>query len=131
MRILFLFATALTLAACGPDLNSPGSTSVTGKWQSTDSLSYFYNVKLNVTQTPGGDITGGWTSLIIGGHLSCPEGSTCPASNTVSGRNTVVSVAFEILGIGAFTGQLENGNVLRGDVNRFDGDFKVKFTKIP
>jgi hypothetical protein len=130
MRLLFLFVTAITLTACGPDLNSPASTSLTGKWQSADTVSFFYNLKMDITQTPGGDLSGGWTGLLSGGHLSCPENSFCSAANTVAGRNTVVGVSFEILGIGSFTGQLENG-ILRGDVSRFDGDFKVKFTKVP
>lgn len=84
-----------------------------------------------MTQTSDGDVTGVWNSLLKGGNLSCPPGTTCPASNQLSGRNTVVGVSIEILGIGKFTGQLEEGNVLRGDVYRLDGDYKVKFTKIP
>lgn len=131
MRLPLVFAAVVLLTACGPDLNSPASDSVSGKWQSADSMSFFYNVKLDIAQTPAGDVSGGWTSLVMGGHLSCPEGTVCSGANTVSGRNTVVGVSLEILGIGSFTGQLENGNVLRGDVSRFDGDFKVKFTKIP
>jgi hypothetical protein len=131
MNRLFVFLSLLTLASCGPELNEPASTSVTGKWQTADSISYFYNLKMDVTQTPGGDLSGGWTSLLMGGHLTCPERTTCNAANTVSGRNTVTGVSIEVLGIGKFTGQLENGNVLRGDIDRFDGDFKVKFTKIP
>jgi hypothetical protein len=131
MRLLFLFVTAITLAACGPDLNSPASTSLTGKWQSSDTASFFYNVKMDITQTPAGDVSGAWSSQLMGGHLSCPEGSTCSAANTVSGSNTVVGVSINLLGIGTFTGQLENGNVLRGDLDRFDGAFRVKFTKIP
>ena len=131
MRLLFLFLTLAMLSACGPELNTPASTSLTGKWESPDAMSYFYNVKMDITQTPGGDLSGSWTSFLSGGHLSCPEGTFCSAANTVSGRNTVTGVSFEILGIGKFTGQLENGNTLRGDVYRFDGDFKVKFTKVP
>lgn len=131
MRLLLLFAAVIGLSACGPDLNTPSSKSVSGKWQSTDSASFFFNVKLDIAQTPGGDITGVWTSLYKGGNLSCPEGMTCPASNEVVGRNTVVGVSMEVLGIGKFTGQLEGDNVLRGDIYRYDGDFKVKFTKVP
>lgn len=131
MRLPLCFLAIFSLAACGPDLNSPASTSLSGKWKTSDSISFFYNIKMDIAQTPGGDVSGTWNSLFTGGHLSCPEGSICPASNTVSGRNTVVGVSVEILGIGDFTGQLENGNVLRGDILRFDGDFKVKFTKLP
>ena len=131
MRLLLLFTAALSLSACGPELDTPASTSLTGKWQSPDSVSYFFNVKLDITQNPGGVLSGGWSSLLRGGNLSCPVGSTCPATNTLSGTNTVLGVSVEVLGIGTFTGQLENGNVLRGDISRFDGDFKVKFTKIP
>ena len=131
MRLLFLLIALTSLAACGPDLNSPASTSLTGKWQSPDSMSFFFNVKMDITQTPAGDISGSWTGLLTGGHLSCPEATVCSAANTVSGRNTVVGVSMELLGIGTFTGQLENGNILRGDVDRFDGVFRVKFTKVP
>ncbi len=131
MRSALFFTAIVSVAACGPDLNSPSSNSVSGKWQSPDSVSYFRDLKLDMTQTSDGDITGAWNSLLKGGNLTCPPGTTCPASNRLSGRNTVVGVSIEILGIGKFTGQLEESNVLRGDVYRFDGDFKVKFTKIP
>lgn len=131
MRLSVLILALAAMAACGPDLNSPSSTSLTGKWQSTDSISYFYNLKMDLTQNTSGDITGGWSGLLTGGHLSCPENSICPAANTITGRNTVVGVTIEILGVGTFTGQLENGNTLRGDILRFDGDFKTKFTKVP
>lgn len=131
MRLPLLFAAIVTLAACGPDLNSPSPTNVTGKWESPDNVSYFFNIKLDIVQAANGDITGGWVSDYRGGNLSCPFGSTCSTSNTVSGRNTVVGVSMEILGIGKFTGQLENGNVLKGDIARFDGDFRTQFTKKP
>jgi hypothetical protein len=117
MRLSVLILALAAMAACGPDLNSPSSTSLTGKW--------------HLTQNTSGDITGGWSGLLTGGHLSCPENSICPAANTITGRNTVVGVTIEILGVGTFTGQLENGNTLRGDILRFDGDFKTKFTKVP
>lgn len=131
MRKLLLSIALLTLAACGPDLNTPSSKSVSGKWQSSDQVSFFSELKLNLTQTQGGEVSGGWTGNIRGGNLSCPFGSICPASNDVSGSNTVVGVTIEILGVGKFTGQLEGENVLRGDIFRYDGDFPVKFTKIP
>jgi hypothetical protein len=131
MRLPLLMFAAATITACGPDLNSPSSNSITGKWQSADSISYFYNLKMDLSQTTAGDLTGSWSGLLTGGHLSCPENAICPASNTITGRNTVVGVTIEILGVGTFTGQLENGNTLRGDILRFDGDFKTKFTKVP
>ncbi len=131
MRLPLIFVAMLTLAACGPDLNSPASDSVSGKWQSPDAMSFFYDVRMDIAQAPNGDISGAWTSLVASGNLSCPGTKICAAANTVSGRNTVVGVSMEILGIGAFTGQLEKNNVLRGVVSRFDGDFKVTFTKIP
>lgn len=131
MRNCIIFAALAGLMACGPDLNSPSSKSVSGKWQSTDSVSFFYNVKLDLAQSSNGDVTGIWSSLYKGGNLSCPERQICPASNEALGRNTVVGVSIEVLGIGKFTGQLEGDNTLRGDIFRYDGDFKVKFTKIP
>lgn len=131
MRLLLLIFAAAAITACGPDLNSPSSTSITGKWQSADSISYFYNLKMDLSQTTSGDLTGAWTGLLTGGHLSCPENTICSAANTITGRNTVVGVTIEILGVGTFTGQMENGNTLRGDILRFDGDFRTKFTKVP
>ncbi len=133
VALLFLvFIVSAALTACGPDLNSPGAGSVAGKWQTSDSVSYFSGVKLDLSQSQRGDITGSWTGKVKGGNLSCPVTSaTCPASNEATGRNTVVGVSIEVLGIGKFTGQLENPNELRGDISRFDGNFKVKFTKIP
>lgn len=131
MRFALVTAIVLITASCGPELNTPSSTSVTGKWQSSDSVSYFKNLKLDLSQTTEGDITGTWTGLLAGGNLSCPLSSTCPASNSAAGRNTVVGVSIEVLGVGKFTGQLEGSNILRGDIFRFDGDYKVTFTKIP
>lgn len=131
MRLALIFLTAAYLCACGPDLNSPSAKSVSGKWQASDSVSYFYNLKLDLVQDTQGEVTGTWSSLLKGGNLSCPVGTVCAAANTASGRNTVVGVSIEVLGIGKFTGQLEDGNILRGDIFRFDGDYKIKFTKIP
>lgn len=131
MRFCVIFAALFGLVACGPDLNTPSSRSVSGKWQSPDSVSFFFNVNLNLVQSSSGDVTGTWSSSYKGGNLSCPAGQVCPASNEAIGRNTVVGVSIEVLGIGKFTGQLEGDNTLRGDIFRHDGDFKVKFTKIP
>jgi len=131
MRTLIVPIVALLISACGPNLNTPSSTTLTGKWQSSDTVSFFFAIKMDITQTQAGDVTGGWTSLYKGGNLSCPEGSICPASNEVGGRHTVVGVSMEILGIGRFTGQLVGNNVLRGDIYRYDGDFNVMFKKVP
>ncbi len=131
MRFRFLFLVVIGLMGCGPDLSTPSSKSVSGKWQSSDPVSFFFNIKLDLAQAQNGEVTGTWTSLYKGGNLSCPEGQICPASNDVAGRNTVVGVSIEVLGIGKFTGQLEGDSVLRGDIYRYDGDFNVKFTKIP
>lgn len=135
MRVAPLFVVlivAAALGACGPDLNSPGEGSVAGKWQTPDSVSFFSNVKLDLAQSQQGEVTGSWTGKVKGGNLNCPSASpTCPAANEAYGSNTVVGVSIEVLGIGKFTGQLENPNELRGDISRYDGNFKVKFTKIP
>lgn len=131
MRLRLLSVALFLLAACGPELNSPASTSVSGKWQTTDPVSFFFDIKMDIVQTPAGDITGGWTAKLSGGHLSCPVNQVCNAGNTVAGRNTVLGINMELRGIGTFTGQLEPDGSLRGDISRFDGDFKVKFTKIP
>lgn len=131
MRFRLVFIALFSLAACGPELNSPASSSLSGKWQTADAVSFFFNIKMDIAQTPAGDITGGWTSLLAGGFLSCPETQVCSAANTVSGRNTVLAINMEILGMGNFSGQLEPDGSLRGDISRFDGDFKVKFTRIP
>lgn len=131
MRNCLIFVALAGLMACGPELNTPSTKSVSGKWQSVDSVSFFFNVKLDLAQSSNGDVTGTWSSFYKGGNLSCPAGQTCPASNEVAGRNTVVGVSFEVLGIGKFTGQLEGDNTLRGDIFRYDGDFRVKFTKVP
>lgn len=132
MRLLWLFTVAVGLSACGPDLNSPGQGSVTGKWQTPDSVSFFSDVKLDLAQSQQGDITGSWTGRVKGGNLTCPVSlPTCAAANEAFGRNTVVGISIEVLGVGKFTGQLEGGKELHGDISRFDGNFKVKFTRLP
>jgi hypothetical protein len=128
-KLTGLLVLGLLALACGPDLNAPGTTNVTGTWVSTDTVATIWDFRLTLTQTPSGAISGNWTGTGGVGNEYCGD-HQCFLTNIVVGGNTVVGIAIDVLGAGRFTGQM-NGTTLRGDILRQDGDFRIKFSKAP
>lgn len=112
---------------CGPELNEPASSNVTGSWVSPDTARGATDFKLELTQTADGEITGFWSGHGIPVNGGCPPILGCEPNNTVVGSNTVIQVFLDLLGAGGFTGQVEPDGRLRGDL---EGD-RITFRRAP
>jgi hypothetical protein len=134
-RALGVAAVALSIAtvSCGPELNSPASSDVSGTWFAAGPSAGFTNITVNVTQNPDGTISGTYTatadpSLGLCGSTAVST-AACLQTGTLTGANTVFQVFFAINGVGQFTGQLIGGTTLKGAMSRLDVTQPIEFTK--
>jgi len=123
-------ACAIATASCGPDLNSPASTDVSGTWFSPGPAAGLTNVTVILAQTSNGAITGTYTATGTPNLQFCPSSGPCSISGIIiNGSNTVFQVFFELQDAGQFTGQLNGGNVLKGAMSRISATEPIQFTK--
>jgi hypothetical protein len=134
-RALGIAAVALSIAtlSCGPDLNSPASTDLSGTWFAVGPSAGFTNITVNVTQNADGTISGTYTataapSLGLCGPTAVST-AACPVTGTLTGANTVFQVFLAINGVGQFTGQLIGGTTLKGAMSRLGVTQPIEFTK--
>ena len=112
-------ACAIATVSCGPELNTPASTDVSGTWFAAGQAAGLTNVTVVLTQTPDGTITGTYTATGTPNLQFCPASGPCTISGTIiNGTNTVFQVFFELQDAGQFTGQLIGGNILKGSMSR-------------
>jgi len=123
-------ACAIATASCGPDLNSPASTDVSGTWFSPGPAAGLTNVTVILAQTSNGAITGTYTATGTPNLQFCPSSGPCSISGIIiNGSNTVFQVFFELQDAGQFTGQINGGNVLKGAMSRISATEPIQFTK--
>lgn len=110
--ITALIATAGT--ACGPELTTPSSASISGTWTSIDTANGVTDFILVLSQAANGAITGSWSGRGIEVNGACPAEAGCTPTSDVIGSNTVFQVHIDLRGLGAFTGQIESDAHFRG-----------------
>jgi hypothetical protein len=120
----FLVA-CIGLSGCGPDLNSPGSTNVSGTWFADGPAAGMTNIAMILVQTPDGHVTGTFTAIGTQGEQVCPASGPCNISSTINGVNTVLQVNLELKDAGTFTGQVITSTQLRGTMTRTSNSLVV------
>ena len=128
-RALGIAAIAIATVSCGPELNSPASTDVSGTWFAAGPSAGFTNITIKLTQNPDGTISGTYTATSDPSLGLCPLTTGCQLIGTLTGANTVFQVFFLINGVGQFTGQLIGGTTLKGAMSRLDVTQPIEFTK--
>lgn len=128
-RALAAVALAIATVSCGPELNSPASTDVSGTWFAAGPSAGFTNITVKLTQNPDGTVSGTYTATADASLGLCPLTTGCPLTGTLTGANTVFQVFFLIKGVGQFTGQLIGGTTLKGAMSRLDVTQPIEFTK--
>jgi len=131
-RALFIavLAGALATVGCGPELNSPASTDVSGTWFAPGPVAGLTNITVVLTQTPDGAIMGTYTATGTPNLQFCPFTGPCVISDIIiNGTNTALQVFFELKDAGEFTGQLIDGNILKGSMSRIGAVGHVQFAK--
>lgn len=113
--ITALLATAAT--ACGPELTTPSPTDISGAWASSDTALGVTDFLLELSQATDGAITGSWSGRGIESNGACPTELGCTPRNDVKGWNTVFQVHIDLVGAGAFTGQIETEPRIRGHLS--------------
>lgn len=112
---LWVAAAIVTAAtACGPELTTPSDTNITGAWASSDTAVGVTDFLLELSQASDGAITGTWSGRGVVVNGACATDLGCSPSNGVKGSNTVFQVHVDLLGAGAFTGQIETDSRIRG-----------------
>jgi hypothetical protein len=131
-RALGIAAVALAIAtvSCGPELNSPASSDVSGTWFAPGPVAGLTNITVVLTQTPDGAITGTYTATGTPNLQFCPLSGPCVISGVIiNGTNTVFQVFFELKDAGQFTGQLIDANILKGSMSRISATGHIQFAK--
>lgn len=101
-------------AACGPELTTPSDTDISGTWTSADTAGKVTDFVLRLSQAGDGAISGSWSGRGIEENGACPSDLGCAPANGVTGSNTVFQVHIDLVGLGAFTGQIESDVHFRG-----------------
>jgi hypothetical protein len=114
MRIISAIALIVTVAACGPEPNTPSDESLAGVWISSAHLYSLSNFRMTLIQEPKGIVSGTWTAKGDGGNGGCLPATPCNATGNVIGLNTVAQVEIALIGAGRFEGALLEQNRLRG-----------------
>lgn len=102
------------LVGCGPELTTPASSDISGSWFSSDVARGVTDFRLELSQASDGAITGSWSGRGVVVNGACPAEFGCAPANAVIGSNTVFQVHIDLLGAGAFSGQVEDANRFRG-----------------
>jgi hypothetical protein len=123
-------AGALLALKCAPEVTEPANTDVTGTWFAPGPAAGLTNVTVKLTQRPDGVIVGTYTATGTRGLQFCPSRVPCPISGSIiNGSNTVLQVFFELTDAGQFSGQLFDGNLLKGAMSRISTTQPIQFTK--
>ena len=124
----------LLLAAiigCGPPLTDPSSKNMSGIWTSTLKMGAVSNVQMTVTQSADGAVQGTWVAALSPLDPVCPPGLNGNPTGPVSGTNTILEVRLSLLGIGDFTGQLDDSRTLRGSFQSCGAHYEFVFNAAP
>lgn len=108
---------ALVLAtslACGPELTDPSPTDISGRWFSSDTARGVTDFELELSQAADGSLTGRWSGRGVEVDGKCSDELGCAPANDIVGSNTVFQVHIDLVGAGAFTGQVEGSSSFRG-----------------
>jgi len=126
-RIRRCLLIVICCAACGPALNEPSSSSVSGHWTSNDRAGPVFDIVMDVTQQGDGSVVGTWSSLVSPPHPDCPPDISDKANGTVDGTNTVLGILISLKGVGDFQGQVD-GTTIRGSLFSCGVPYSVTFT---
>ena len=129
-RRLLLTALLVGSASCGPELTSPGSTDLTGPWQSPGPAAGLTAITMVLTQSADGSLSGTYHATGSPGTQFCPATGPCLISGTLSGSNTVLQVFFELKDAGQFSGQVIDAGTLKGTMVRIGAVGPIVFTRV-
>ena len=129
---------ALTMAllgacglGCGPELTEPAEADVSGSWFAAGPAADLMDIRISLMQTANGAITGTYTATGPDGADFCPSVPPCSLAGDLTGSHTVLQVFFDLETAGRFTGQLTDGSVLRGALERGERADPVEFVAVP
>jgi hypothetical protein len=114
--------------SCGPPLTDPATTNVSGTWFAAGPAAGFTNITVTLIQNPDGTISGTYSATSDPALQLCSP-NPCNISNTITGANTVFQVFLDLTGAAQFTGQLLQGDKLKGAMSRVDLTQPIEFTK--
>lgn len=125
-RTVFTALLLWLIAACGPELTEPASSNVSGTWFSADTVTELTDFRLELIQAADGSLSGSWAGREVPLNRACAE-PLCAVSNVVTGSHTVFQLHIDLLGIGTFTGQLQEPGRFRGHI----ATSSVTFLRVP
>jgi len=126
-----LVALLATAAACSKDPNAPdATTSLTGRWLTSDTVEVFTAFDVHLSQNAQGLISGNWVGKTRITNGQCDAIFTCAPANIVFGSNLSLGVELQILGAGLFNGQLVTKTEIEGQINRYGMLYKLRLHKI-
>lgn len=120
----------LTVAACGPELTTPGETDLTGTWAAQQSFGVISEVRLTLVQGAGGSLSGSWIGNAVPPPTGCPPELGSRPTNVVTGTNTIAQVEFEMLGAGHFIGAVLHPTLLHGQILSCNVYFTLDFARL-
>lgn len=130
IRLAFAYG-LLLFSACGPELTEPADTDVTGTWFAAGPAAGLSNLTVRLIQAEAGAISGTYAGIGTEGPQFCPPTPPCVTEGPLIGSNTVFQVFFELEHAGQFTGQLVNGQTLRGAMARTGLLGAIEFVRVP
>jgi hypothetical protein len=120
---------ALFAVACGPEINTPASTNVSGTWFALGPAAGLTNVSIQLEQKSDGTISGTYKATGKKPTQFCPPKPPCSISDTITGTNTVLEVYFELQHAGQFAGQLIGADRLTGSMARLGFVEPIEFSR--
>jgi len=131
VSLLAGMAAFLVTNGCGPELTTPADTNVSGEWFALGPSAGLSNLTIRLSQTPDGAITGTYVGIGTEGPQFCPPNPPCVTAGPLVGSNTVLHVFFELEHAGRFSGQLIDGQTLRGSMERINLLDPIEFVRVP
>ena len=116
------------LSACGPELSEPSQLNITGNWASNDPIGPVHDVRLEITQALDGTVNGHWSAGNSSPDAPCPPSLGSTPAGALNGRHTIVQVQLSLVGVGDFSGQAINEQVLRGSLETCGQIYPMIFT---
>ena len=118
------------LVTCGPPLTEPSSHNISGQWISSDRIGPIYDISMDISQTPAGDVSGKWAGKASPSNAACPGGLGTNPTGPVSGTNKALGLNLAVVGAGDFQGQVISPTALRGSVYSCGVFYPIAFSAV-
>ena len=127
-RLRPLLTVALcVLCACGPELSDPGTSDLTGIWQGQQAIGVVDDIELELIHEEGGALRGAWSGTITRPPGACPPDLGTPLRSILYGTANVITVEFQMLGIGQYVGALVSPTKLTGRLDSCSRSYPLDF----